>query len=93
MKRKKINDIRKKLDVLDSNILNLIKKRTLLVDDVLKTKKYKNQIIDKKRITAILKKIKSTSIKKGIDTKISVYIWKSMIRAFINYEFRKFKKK
>jgi chorismate mutase len=93
MKRKKINDIRKKLDVLDTNILNLIKKRTLLVDDVLKTKKYKNQIIDKKRITAILKKIKSTSIKKGIDTKISVYIWKSMIRAFINYEFRKFKKK
>jgi chorismate mutase len=93
MKNKKITTIRKKLDILDGQILNLIKKRTFLVDDVLKTKTFKKQIIDKKRISVILKKIKHASIKKKIDTQITAHIWKSMIKAYINYEFRKFKKK
>ncbi len=93
MKIKKITIIRAKLDKLDNKFLDLIKKRTLLVNEVLKVKKYKNQIIDKKRINVILKKIKKSSLKKKIDTKITARIWKSMINAFIDYEFRNFKKK
>ena len=58
MKNKKINNIRKKLDNLDNSMLSLIKKRNLLVDQILMQKKYKNEIIDKKRIKVILKKIK-----------------------------------
>ena len=46
MKNKKINIIRKHLDKLDEKLLVLIKKRTLLVDQVLKTKKYKNNRMD-----------------------------------------------
>ena len=64
MKIKKITIIRAKLDKLDNKFLDLIKKRTLLVNEVLKVKKYKNQIIDKKRINVILKKIKKSSLKK-----------------------------
>ena len=82
----------RKLDNLDNHFLSLIKKRTLLVNQVLLTKKFKNQIIDKKRIKKILANIKSKSIKKNIDVKITNEIWKSMIRAYIKYEFRKFKK-
>ena len=52
-----------------------------------------NQIIDKKRIELILKRIKRKSLAKGIDTKVSQKIWISMIRAFIDYEFRNFGKK
>ena len=57
MKNRKLQNIRKKLDNLDNSFLNLIKKRTKLVDQVLKTKKYKKDIIDKKRINVILKNI------------------------------------
>ena len=32
-------------------------------------------------------------IKKKIDTKITYKIWRSMIKAFIDYEFLNFKKK
>ena len=60
----KINKIRKKLDILDNKLLNLIKKRTNLVSNILKQKKYKKQIIDKKRIKKILKDIRNKSIKK-----------------------------
>ena len=93
MKNKKINIIRKKLDKLDLNMLSLIKRRNLLVNKILEQKEFKNQIIDKKRIKIILKRINKESKKKKIDPKITNTIWKSMIRAFINYEFKNFKKK
>ena len=56
-------------------------------------KKTKNQIIDRKRINAILKNIKKKSIKKKIDTELTKRIWSNMIKAYINFEYRKFKKK
>ncbi len=92
MINKKLIPIRKKLDKLDDKFLILIKKRTLLVNRVLLTKNYKNQIVDNKRIKKILSNIRKKSIKKKIDPKITNEIWKSMIRAYIKYEFRNFKK-
>jgi chorismate mutase len=89
----KIRKIRKNLDFLDNKLLNLIKKRAILVNQILKQKKYKNQIVDKKRINQVLKNIRSKSVKKNLDTKISNKIWKSMIKAFIDYEYKNFKKK
>ena len=93
MINKNIIRIRKKLDILDNNLLAIIKKRTSLVDEVIQNKKFKKDIVDKKRISVILKNIKKKSIKKKIDTKITQRIWRSMISAFIDYEFRNFKKK
>ena len=93
MKNKKINLIRKKLDLLDLKMLNIVKKRSLLVNKILSEKKYKNQIIDIKRIKIILSKIKIESKKRKIDPKITKNIWKAMIKSFIDYEFRNFKKK
>lgn len=92
MNNKKLNNIRKKLDKLDNKFLDLIKKRTFLVNQVLKTKKLKKQIIDKKRIKKILSNIKNKSKKRKIDTRITNQIWKTMIREYIKYEFRNFKK-
>ena len=92
MKNIKLLKIRKKLDKLDNDFLSLIKKRTNLVNEVLSTKKFKNQIVDKKRINKILSNIKIKSKRKNLDTKITNEIWKSMIRAYIKYEFRNFKK-
>ena len=57
MINKNIIKIRKKLDKLDNSLLEIIKKRTNLVDLVLKNKKYKKDIIDQKRIAIILKNI------------------------------------
>jgi|TARA_B110000438_G_scaffold276543_1_gene298421 chorismate mutase len=92
MKNTNINKIRVKLDNIDIKLLKIIKKRSLLVDRILKHKKNKKEIIDQKRINFILKKIKKYSLKIKLDPKISNNIWKAMIKSFINYEFRKFKK-
>ena len=93
MVNKNILKIRKDLDKLDDLFLQLIKKRTILVNKVLSNKKFKKDIIDNKRIAIILKTIKSKSKKKKIDPLITKIIWKSMIRAYINYQYRNFKKK
>ena len=91
--KKKLNQLRVKLDKLDNKLLALIKKRSLLVNEVLKVKFHKKEIIDKKRINFILKKIKMKSQKLKIDPKITNRIWKNMIWSFIDYEKRNFKKK
>ena len=93
MKNKELKIVRKKLDKLDLKILSLIKKRTSLVNQVIKIKKYKSQIVDKKRIKEVLKKIRLNSTKKKIDPRITEKIWKSMIASYIEYERRKFKEK
>ena len=88
-----INKIRKKLDKADIKLLKIIKERSLLVDQILRHKKHKNEVIDKKRITFILKRIKNYSKKFKIDSSITANIWKVMIKGFIGYEYKKFKKK
>ena len=92
MINKKILVIRGKLDKLDNQFLNLIKKRTNLVNKIFKNKKYKKDIVDKKRIGVILKNISKKSKLKSIDPQITNIIWKSMIKAYIDYEYRNFKK-
>ena len=91
--KKKLNLLRNRLDKLDNKLLSLIKSRTNLVNEVLKLKEFKKEIIDKKRINFILKKISEKSKKLKIDPKITKRIWKNMIWSFINYERKNFKKK
>jgi chorismate mutase len=93
MVNKKIFKIRKELDKLDNSLLVIIKKRMKLVDIVIKNKKFKKDIVDKKRIRVILKNIKDKSRIQKIDSVITNKIWVSMINAFIDYEYRNFKKK
>ena len=91
--KKKLNLLRLKLDKLDSQLLKIVKKRTAIIKKVLSLKEYKKEIIDKKRITTILTKIKKESLKNNIDPKITHRIWKNMIWSYINFEKRNFKKK
>ena len=91
--KKKLENIRSKLDKLDSKLLSLIKYRTNLVNEVLKLKEFKSEIVDKKRINFILKKIYLKSKKLKIDPKITNRIWKNMILSYIDFEKRNFKKK
>ena len=93
MKKNKLSLARRRIDQLDQRIFILIKKRTQIVKYMLSLKKFKNEIVDKKRINQILKKIRDRSIRNGIDPKITKRIWKSMIWSYVNYQRKNFKKK
>ena len=93
MNKKKLQIFRNKIDQLDKKIFSLIKKRTEIVRYMLSLKKFKNQIVDHKRIKKILGDIKNQSIKNKIDPKITKRIWKSMIWSYVDFQRRNFKKK
>ena len=93
MKKYKLKLARKKIDQLDHKIFSLIKKRTQIIRYMLSLKKFKNEIVDKKRNSEILKKIRNKSIKNGIDPKITKTIWQSMIWSYVDFQRRNFKKK
>ena len=85
MINKQILRIRKDLDKLDNKLLEIIKKRVMLVDLVIKNKKYKKDIVDKKRISVILKNISKKSRAKKIDPKVTNRIWNSIITLWFNF--------
>ena len=93
MNKKKLKIARSKVDQLDQKIFNLIKKRTQIVKYMLSLKKYKNQIVDHKRINTILKNVRNKTIRNGIDPKITRRIWTSMIWGFVDFQRKNFKKK
>jgi len=89
--KKKLNIQRRKLDNLDVKLLNIIKTRTEIIKKVISLKTNKKDIVDKKRIDLILRKIKKLSIKKEIDPTITRRIWKNMIWSYIDFERKNFK--
>ena len=91
--KKKLSIQRKKLDKLDNKLLSIIKIRTEIIKKVISLKNNKKEIVDKKRIAFILRKIKKTSIKRNIDPTITNKIWKNMIWSYIDFERKNFKKK
>ena len=92
LKLKKLSNLRKKLDYVDNKLLKLLIKRTNLVKQVMSLKEHKNQIVDKKRIAQILKRIKKKSLKHKLDPNISRRVWKNMIWSYVEFERKNFKK-
>jgi len=93
MQRNRLKNERKKIDQIDQQIFILIKKRTVVVKRMLTLKKYKNEIVDHKRIKEILSALKRKSINNKIDPKITRRIWKSMIWSYVDFQKRNFKRK
>ena len=93
MNRQKLKIARNKIDQLDKNIFNLIKKRTRIVKYMLNLKQFRNQIVDRKRIKIILKNIRNKSIKNDVDPKITTRIWKAIIWGYVDFQRKNFKKK
>ena len=87
-----MREIRKKIDKVDTKILPLIVKRSELVNKALSLKKRKSDIVDTKRINQIRKKVSSQAKKLGANQKLISSIWLSMIKNFIEFEKKNFKK-
>tara|TARA_B100001027_G_scaffold85430_1_gene58551 strand:+ start:120 stop:371 length:252 start_codon:yes stop_codon:yes gene_type:complete len=82
-----------KIDQVDDKLLPLMIKRSKLVEKALSLKKRQTEIVDKKRINEISKKIVKKTSKLGGNSKLLKSIWLSIIQNFIDYENQEFKKK
>ena len=91
-KFKDLSEVRKRIDSVDTRLVKLIAEREFYVKEALKFKISRKQIIDKKRINIVLRRIKSLSKKYKVDRLIAEKIWKLMIKNFIILENKLFKK-
>ena len=80
-----IDKVRKQIDKIDVEILELIVKRQTLVVEAVKHKT-REQIVDKKRIKKILISLKKIAQKKGLPPYIVENVWLEMINGFIKFE-------
>lgn len=82
----KMKEVREKIDKIDSKILPLMIKRSILVNKALALKTKKSEIVDLRRIRQIKRKISSQSKKLGGNPKLISNIWMSIINNFIDFE-------
>ena len=87
-----MREIRKKIDKVDTKILPLMVRRSELVNAALNLKKKKSEIVDIRRINQIKKKVSTQAKKLGANPKLISNIWLSMIKNFIDFEKKNFKK-
>ena len=88
----KMKEVREKIDKIDSKLLPLRVNRSILVNKALSLKTKKSEIVDLKRISQIRKKISSQSKKLGGNPRLISNIWMSIIKNFIDFEKKNFKK-
>ena len=91
-KFKNLNEVRKSIDNIDTRLVKLIAEREFYARQAVKFKTNKKQIIDRKRINIILKRINSLSKKYKVNSLTVERIWKLMIKNFIILENRLFRK-
>ena len=89
---KNLNEVRKSIDKVDEQLVKLIAEREFYAKQAVKFKINKKQIIDKKRINHILKRIKSLSKRYKVSPSTVERIWRLMIQNFIILEKKLFKK-
>ena len=91
-KLKNLKEVRKNIDNVDARLIKLIAEREFYAREAVKFKTDRSQIIDRKRINAVLSRVKKLSKKYKINNLNVEKIWKLMIQNFIILENKLFKK-
>lgn len=91
-KYKNLKEVRKNIDNVDARLVKLIAEREFYAREAVKFKTDRSQIIDRKRINAVLSRVKKLSKKYKINNLNVEKIWKLMIQNFIILENKLFKK-
>jgi len=86
----KINKIRHEIDMIDSDIIELLSKRSNLVSESGKTKSTKDEVRDKDRVEKVITNIKVRAAKTGLDPNIAEKIYRNIISCFIQKKVKEF---
>ncbi len=91
-KFKNLKEVRKNIDKVDTHLVKLIAEREYYAKEAVKFKTDRTQIIDRKRINSVLRRVKKLSKKYKVSILTVEKIWKLMIQNFIILENKLFKK-
>lgn len=88
MDEKNLDLLRTKIDLIDNQLMELIVKRSSIVDDIGKLKKDFSEVVDKKREKEVINRL--LSLHEGNFSKDSIVrIWKEIFHTSVNIQLRK----
>ena len=88
MNEKNLDLLRTEIDLIDNQLMELIVKRSSIVDDIGKLKKDFSEVVDKKREKEVINRL--LSLHEGNFSKDSIVrIWKEIFHTSVNIQLRK----
>ena len=87
MKEKNINGLRSEIDKIDNQLLDLIVKRSFIVDNIGKLKNTNTDVVDKKREAEVISRL--LNLHRGNFSKDSIVrIWREIFHTSVNIQIR-----
>ncbi len=85
-----LDEIRQKIDSVDSDIIALLSKRAGLVSEAGKLKKDAHGVRDPKRVEQVIAKVKVKAFYAGLDPAIAEEVYRTIIDCFVDKELSEF---
>ena len=85
-----LNEVRKNIDTIDNQIAKLLIKRSSFVLQATYFKTKRSQLIDRKRIARIIKRVSNVAKKQKLSPIIVEKVFRKMINQFILLETKEF---
>ncbi len=89
----RLEDIRREIDSLDTEIISLFARRAVLVSRAGALKKDEEGVRDPARVEQVIKKIRASAVDSGLDPDIGEKIYRTAIACFIGSELKGFRQK
>ena len=83
-----LEDLRKKIDELDKELVVLLAKRQKYVEKVAVVKNDKSLVVDKKRMEEVIARVKKLASEEGLSEQIAESLWRKIIELSIDHEFK-----
>lgn len=85
-----LDEIRREIDTIDSEIISLLAKRAGLVSAAGKLKKDEQSVRDSKRVEQVIERVKAKALTEGLDPDIAAEIYRTIIGCFVRKEMKEF---
>lgn len=85
-----LEEVRQHIDKIDSELIQLIAKRSTYVNQAAQFKKSVNEVKASDRVTAIIEKVRVLSEQYNLNPLIAEKIYRTMINSFIEQEITEF---
>jgi isochorismate pyruvate lyase len=88
-----LDEIRQRIDSIDSEIIDSLSKRAELVSAAGRLKKDERGVRDPKRVEQVIEKVRTKASAAGLDPAIAEEIYRTILGCFIGKELREFTEK
>lgn len=88
-----MDDVRRNIDALDAELVNLLALRGAYVAQAARIKNNPDLVVDEERIEFIIDRVKKMAATAGLKPDVAERTWRAMIDAYIDFEMQEVRKR